>query len=499
MPLFGPIGARIGYTVEGAGPPLVLIHGFTASRAAFANNVSLLTDRFTVISVELLGHGDSDAPDDPGAYGPVPAVQRLLGLLDELGYDEALVCGHSLGGALALRLALEHPDRVAGLVIINSNSAAGTPEWREQVRPRMLELGARVRRDGPEFLKHTRLYPARGRRLPHDVRQALVEGFDRLSGSGIAGTAEALTVDVNAWERLGQLSVPTLVVIGEQDRDFVENAPRFVERMPADLVTVATIEGGHAANLESPDEFVRHLVEFARRIHYLPANGGGKSRSGAILTALGSLMVAAGLGIVAMASIFGGDDSPAAAPPAFTGGVAGVSTPGVTATASPSPAPSASAVVGATQAPRVNGTTAEPTETSVTPTEPAGPTVAAPTATPPPPTPTEEPPPPTVTPTTPPPTATPQPTATPLPGPRVLFSGPGNGQPGEPLTFQDVSDPVGITTRWWTTAGHERQHVRAFQVSFAEPGCYVVFMTEYYTDISITVSRAVAIGDATCP
>ena len=101
MPLFGPIGVRIGYSVEGAGPPLVLIHGFTASRAAFANNVPLLTDRFTVISVELLGHGDSDAPDDPGAYGPVPAAQRLLGLLDELGYDEALAwAGQALGGEL---------------------------------------------------------------------------------------------------------------------------------------------------------------------------------------------------------------------------------------------------------------------------------------------------------------------------------------------------------------------------------------------------------------
>ncbi|MBK7126636.1 MAG: alpha/beta fold hydrolase [Dehalococcoidia bacterium] len=112
MPLFGAPGERIGYELyshpDGA-PPLVLIHGFTASKASFEVNLAGLREHFTVVSVELLGHGDSEAPEDPVFYRPERAVRRILQLLEHLGYGRALFCGHSLGGALALRLALRAP------------------------------------------------------------------------------------------------------------------------------------------------------------------------------------------------------------------------------------------------------------------------------------------------------------------------------------------------------------------------------------------------------
>lgn len=272
MPLFGRPGERIAYSVhqrsEGA-PPLFLVHGFTASRASFGNNIEPLSEQFTVVVTELLGHGNSEAPDDSGPYGPGPAVGRILGLMDHLGYERVLLCGHSLGGALALRLALDAPERLAGLVIINSNSAAGTPEWRDAARPGLREMAARVRREGKDFLKKTRLYPAHSRRLPPEIRDQLAHDFDRTADAGVAGTAEALTVEVNAYERLGELRVPTLVVIGELDREFVRNAPPFVERMPAGMVQSVTIEGGgHAANVERREAFEAALLQFAAEIGY---------------------------------------------------------------------------------------------------------------------------------------------------------------------------------------------------------------------------------------
>lgn len=273
MPLFGRPGERIAYSVharsEGA-PPLFLAHGFTASRASFGNNIEPLSEHFTVVVTELLGHGDSEAPVDSAAYGPGPAVERIVGLMDDLGYDRVVLCGHSLGGALALRVALDAPERLAGLVVINSNSAAGTPEWREAARPGLREMAARVRREGKEFLKKTRLYPAHSRRLPAEIRHQLAVDFDRMANAGLAGTAEALTVDVNAYERLGELRVPALVVIGELDREFVRNAPPFVERMPREIVRTVTIEGGgHAANVERREAFEAALIEFAAEIGYI--------------------------------------------------------------------------------------------------------------------------------------------------------------------------------------------------------------------------------------
>jgi alpha-beta hydrolase superfamily lysophospholipase len=109
-------GERIAYEVHrgSGGPPLVLLHGFTASKASFVSNVASLSEQFTVITVELLGHGDSEAPADPAAYAAPVAIERILDLLDHLGYERVLLCGHSLGGAVALRLALDAPDRLAG-------------------------------------------------------------------------------------------------------------------------------------------------------------------------------------------------------------------------------------------------------------------------------------------------------------------------------------------------------------------------------------------------
>ncbi|MCL6645611.1 MAG: alpha/beta fold hydrolase, partial [Dehalococcoidia bacterium] len=274
MPLYGEPGQRIAYERyphAGGGPPIYLLHGFTASASSFAANIAALREQFTVVTVELLGHGGSDAPDDPALYGPGPAVERILGLMDALGDERVLLCGHSLGGAVAVQCALAAPERFAGLVIINSASAAGTPAWAEAARAGMAELAARVRAEGTGFLKRTRLYPAHSRRLDERSRELLTRDFDRLTPAGLAGTAEGLIPFVNAFERLPELQVPVLVVAGQRDRDFMEVLPGFLAQLPHGLARVVELpEAGHAANLEQPREFEAAVVGFAREIGYLP-------------------------------------------------------------------------------------------------------------------------------------------------------------------------------------------------------------------------------------
>ncbi|MEO9256574.1 MAG: alpha/beta fold hydrolase, partial [Tepidiformaceae bacterium] len=297
MPLYGSPGEQISYMVypsakDGA-PPLVLVHGFTASAASFDANIAGLRKHFELIVVELLGHGDSEAPAESAPYGPGPAVQRLLDLFDALGHDKVLLCGHSLGGALALRLALDAPDRLLGLVVINSNSAAGTPEWREQARPGMATMAARVRAEGTDFMRKTRLYPAHSKRLDERSRAMLMRDFDRLSPDAVAGTAEALVVDVNAFERLDKLTVPTLIVLGDRDAPFVASAPAFVARLPQHLLRTARLEGaGHAANIEQPAEFEAAVLAFASELGLVPVpQSQPASRGGSTLTIAGAALV----------------------------------------------------------------------------------------------------------------------------------------------------------------------------------------------------------------
>ena len=501
MALFGTPGERIAYSVypseaQGA-PTLLLLHGFTASAASFDANLAALRRNFNVITVELLGHGQSDAPADPAAYAPGPAVERILGLLDYLGHERVLLCGHSLGGALGLRLALDAPERLSGLVIINSNSAAGTPEWRENARRGMHEMAQRVRNEGVNVMRKTRLYPAHSKRLDSRSRELLVRDFERLTAEGVAGTAEALVVDVNCFERLDSLRVPTLVVLGDRDADFVKNAPGFVNRLPGDYVYTARLDGaGHAANIEQPEAFERALLTFASEIGLIDAPRGrptkGRNFGTLALTAVGAALVMGGIALLTASFLTGGSSNNGperAAAAVATPTAKSATTPVITAVAgvrTEGPSPTAPATATAPTTP----TPAPPPPTSV-PTKPANAAPPPPTATP-----TETP---TPTPT---PTATPSPTPT---GPYALISGPGSGAPGEILTFFDESrPPEDVQQHVWSAGGAativDASNPAAVRIKFPAAGCYTVSLTVSMRGRSstFTASERVTIGDAIC-
>lgn len=510
MPLYGPPGERIGYALyehPGEAPPLLLLHGFTASSAAWLAAIHDLRKHFTVITADLLGHGESDAPEDPALYEPAAAVARLVGLLDELEYDEALVCGHSLGGALAVRMALDTPARVAGLVVVNSNSAAGTAEWRAEVQPQLAEMAARVRSEGTDFLRQTRLYPARSRRLPDAAREALTADFDRLTSAGVAGTALGLTAKVNAFERLGELSVPVLIVAGDRDLDFVHGAPRLVAAIRRAPVQMATIPGaGHNVQLEEPDAFNHELVAFARQVAYLPPPTFAQRYRRPFLMGAGFVIgwIAIGWGAYTLVS----SGANANAQPTTTVRAAATGQPASTATApAPSPMPQPTRTATPT-APPTLAPTATVVPTTATPPVPTPtpalqptqqPQTAQPTPTPvrPTATPTETP---TPTPTeTPTPTPTPEtPTATPTPaGPRVTISGPATAEAGAPATFMAQPSGPGLLRVEMSSVGGSRKD-SVLVVTFPVPGCYTVTATAFFATGAVTGSTTVAVGGAAC-
>lgn len=503
MPLFGAPGQRIGYQVyphPGGAPPVVLIHGFTASSASFEANLDGLREHFTVVTVDLLGHGNSDAPIASAAYGPEQAIRRLINLFDHLGFGQVLLCGHSLGGALALRFALDVPERVAGLAIINSSSAAGPPQWRETARADMAEMAARVRAEGTGFLKKTRLYPAHSRRLDPVSKELLTRDFDRIQPAGLAGTVESLVVEVNAYERHPELAMPMLLVVGDRDADFAPKAEAFAARFPEGLVHIVHLpEAGHAANLEQPREFEAALVAFARMIGYLPAaaprGGLGATR---LMTTLGGVLVVAGIGLLAAALFLNGggdgdDDGPILAAPA----------PSEEARAAATPTPEEQAAGTRAAGPlNVGGATA--TAASNTPPAASPAATATPTATPPPATPTARPaaqqptntPTPTATPAREP---TPAPTATPA-GPYAAISGPTTAEVGETAVFYDASAPhTEVLTRTWSTPSGTVPHEAGVSVKFTSPGCHTVSLTALFKDgTSRTAALAVSVGGVAC-
>src|SRR3712207_3347755 len=110
---------------RGNGPPLILLHGFTGSSASWAHVIDDLTKGHRVIAIDLIGHGRSAAPRDPSRYAVESALDDLAEVVRQLGLERAHWLGYSMGGRLALGLALRHPSLVSSLTL--ESATAGIP------------------------------------------------------------------------------------------------------------------------------------------------------------------------------------------------------------------------------------------------------------------------------------------------------------------------------------------------------------------------------------
>lgn len=231
-----------------AGAPLVLVHGAGGTRRHWPEALRALPGR-RVIAVDLPGHGLSAGPAERSVAGN---ARRLLALLDALGVGSAVVAGHSMGGAIALALALDAPARVAGLLLVGTGG-------RLRVSPAVLAATA-----DPDTLARTARELAGGLVGPgasDALRVELAEGLTANAPGVVHGDFAACDAfDVLA--RLGEIGVPTLVVVGTEDR---LTPPKYAEYLRAHIrgARLAPIAGaGHMVMRERPEEVAAAAAAF---------------------------------------------------------------------------------------------------------------------------------------------------------------------------------------------------------------------------------------------
>lgn len=268
-------GLRLHVAIAGAGPPLVLLHGFTGSGETWASLAARLGSQVTTVAVDLPGHGRSSAPDDPGRYALDRFAADLCRLLDVLRIERAAVLGYSLGGRAALRFSLAHPARLAGLVLESASPGIADEAERGARLAADGELADLIEREGvAAFTDRWERLPlwASQDRLPPDARAAL--RAQRLGNrpSGLAnslrGASAAALPAVTA--RLGELAAPVLVVAGRLDTKYEAIAQQMAAAMP-DARAVVLDDAGHAVHLEQPEAFAELVSGFAAR---MPQAGG---------------------------------------------------------------------------------------------------------------------------------------------------------------------------------------------------------------------------------
>ena len=251
------------YEVAGDGPTVVLVHAGIADSRMWDAQWESFARRHRVVRYDLSGYGRSPLP--PGRYSH---AGDLVTLLETVG--PAAVVGVSMGGRAALEAAVARPDLVTALVLVG----AGLPDhdWSDEMLAFDAEEEALAERGDAEAYAdaNIRFWLDAGRppgavdpRVRELVREMILRAFELQTASTDA-EGELLVADVGA--RLGEVRVPVLVVVGEDDvRDIHANADRLARELP-DAERAVIPGAAHLPPLERPDEFDRVVLAFLGRV-----------------------------------------------------------------------------------------------------------------------------------------------------------------------------------------------------------------------------------------
>ena len=192
-------GIELGYSIVGGGPPLVLLPGGFGSLEMFGPNVDLLSTVRQVIGVDLQSHGRSPATDRPMRFETM--ADDIAALIRSLGFERAAIMGFSLGGGVALRIAIQHPDLVERLVLVST--VFTRQGWYPEMRAGMDAMGPET----ADFLRQSPMYEAYERIAPR------AEDWPIL----VQQVSELLKIEYDWSPEIPKLSMPVMLVIGDAD------------------------------------------------------------------------------------------------------------------------------------------------------------------------------------------------------------------------------------------------------------------------------------------
>ena len=266
--LRSPEEVQIFYRVDGskeAGPTLLLSCATFGTVEHWAGVRDALSEHCQLVTWDYRGHGRSDSPEDPRYYNLDVLVGDLAALHREVAGDEpAFVGGLSFGGLLSLCYGLQHPERVRGLVLLNTGPGFKKPEaaagWADMLNRATAKL-SRVGMD--EYLKGKRAeFELLGKDPTRPAAVAAREGIVQSKVAGLINFGRHIAGPIpNLVDRLPFIDIPTLVVVGEEDENF-QRASHVLESKLKQARRVEIPKAGHAVQLDQPEALTRAILEF---------------------------------------------------------------------------------------------------------------------------------------------------------------------------------------------------------------------------------------------
>jgi pimeloyl-ACP methyl ester carboxylesterase len=252
MPKIDRDGVSIYYEVHGSGPPLLLTHGYSSTSAMWQGQIDALSRDHRLVLWDMRGHGQSDYPDDPGAYSEALTVGDMAAILDAVGAERAIVGGLSLGGYMSLAFYRAHPERVRALLIIDTGPGFKKDEPRDAWNKRAHETAERFEREGLDVLKSA-------------SRERSTVTHRNAKGLALAARGMLTQRDARVIELLPEIKMPSLVVVGADDAPFLAASDYMAAKIPGARKVVIP-SAGHAVNIDQPQAFVDAVVPFLKSL-----------------------------------------------------------------------------------------------------------------------------------------------------------------------------------------------------------------------------------------
>ena len=251
----------LNYTDDGPGPVVVLIHGFPLDHSIWDVQRGSIGSVYRVIAPDLRGFGKSAAPE--GDYLMDTLADEVIELLDALGLrDPVVIGGHSMGGYVALSIAARYPERLRGLILVNSRAISDEPAAalaREEQARGIEESGSVA--DLAASMAAKLMAPTTPSTHPQ-VAEKLRKLLDAATPRAAAGALRGMALRPDRTPDLPNIQVPTLVVAGGQDQVVpIAESRGMADAIPnAQFVEIA--DAGHLVPMESPDAFDAALIDF---------------------------------------------------------------------------------------------------------------------------------------------------------------------------------------------------------------------------------------------
>ncbi len=254
------------YELRDKGDVLLLLHGFTGSTQNWQPHTAVFQQQYTILTIDILGHGRSASPADENVYQMENVAADIIHLLDQLKIAQVHLLGYSMGGRLALYLALHYPDRFRTLVLESASPGLETAFAQQERIEKDNSLADWIEENGIDaFVNRWEQLPlwASQKQLSDEQRITLRQQRRQNNPTGLANSLRGMGTgrQPNLWPKLHSLRIPTLLLSGEHDTKFVGINQQMVTQIPNAQLKIIP-QAGHTVHLEQPAAFQQTILQF---------------------------------------------------------------------------------------------------------------------------------------------------------------------------------------------------------------------------------------------